>query len=88
MTTVPETTHGNGADPVTPTESVLPRHASATQIFKILEDRYGVPRDVIDQLGEVIARSFADIVDNAMDQKKWPQSYFILRRLTNPGWLR
>jgi hypothetical protein len=81
MTTVSDAAPSNGAGATAPPEEEVPRNASPALIFKVLEERYQVPRHLVDQLGRAIFREFIDIIADAVNQKSVPQGYFILHGL-------
>ncbi len=67
-------------------ELALGRRPHPRQIFKVLEADYHVPHNLIEVLCESFGRAVAEIVDEAVDQKRIPQSYFIVRHLAG-DWL-
>jgi hypothetical protein len=58
-------------------------------VFDVLKgEPYHVPETLIEQLKDSLARAVANLVDEALAQKKVPQGYYIVRRLYLPSWLR
>jgi hypothetical protein len=67
--------------------SPLGRRPSTSDVVKVLETEYNVPRYLVELLTEAAARTVARIVDAALAQKRQPQSYFIVRQLED-DWLQ
>jgi hypothetical protein len=83
----------NGTTPAAPADPPpphpLPRWAYPRQVFDVLKgEPYQVPETLIEQLKDSLARAVANLVDEALAQKKVPQGYYIVRRLNLPNWLR
>jgi hypothetical protein len=64
----------------------LSRRPTPAEVFKILEADYSVPRQLLEVLCESLVRSMARVVDDAVDQRKRPLAYFVVRRLDGDGW--
>jgi hypothetical protein len=64
----------------------LTRRPAPAEVFKILEADYHVPHQLVEVLCESVTRSVAQVVDDAVDQRKRPLAYFVVRRLDGDGW--
>jgi hypothetical protein len=64
----------------------LSSRPTPAEVFKVLEADYHVPRQLVEVLCESVTRSVARVVDDAVDQRKRPLGYFVVRRLDGDGW--
>ena len=86
---MPEAPSANGSckEPL-PLAPLLGRRPKVGEIFKVLETDYGVPAELLEQLGEAVGRAAARVVDDAVTQRRMPLAYRAVRIFDTDGWLR
>jgi hypothetical protein len=84
---MPETTYPTNGTVADPLDRVLPRRPCPGTVFDILRKRYDVPDWLIDRLSQSVRDAVARMLDKALDQRHYPQAYFVVRQLDGEDWL-
>jgi hypothetical protein len=66
----------------------LPRRARVSQVLDVLRREYGVPFDVLEQIGDAFSRAAIQVVDEVVAGRQQPAAvaYYIARQLDGAVW--